>query len=147
MTNNIVAGAVVLAIDAAILLLEQVRSQVKLRGGKTWTSDIWVLVLIFLSAILNVRYLTQTVNLLDQSIGAILGVAIPSTIAVLGFIKGDMLAYNARCRQSQETPSLASLFAAREATRSSLPAPRATPASGVATAEESATPLFRIRRG
>lgn len=97
--NDIVAAAVVLAIDAAILLFEQARSQIKLRGGKTSMCDTWVLALIVMSAILNVRYLSQTVNLVDQVIAVILGIAIPSTIAVLGYIKGDMLAYNAFLRR------------------------------------------------
>lgn len=97
--NNVVAAAVVLAIDAAILLFEQARSQIKLRGGRTFMCDWWVAALIVMSAVLNVRYLTQTANLVDQVIGAVLGIVIPSTIAVLGYIKGDMLAYNAFRRQ------------------------------------------------
>jgi hypothetical protein len=104
--NDIVAAAVVLAIDAAILLFEQARSQIKLRGGKTSMCDTWVLALIVMSATLNVRYLSQTANLVDQVIAVILGIAIPSTIAVLGFIKGDMLAYNAfQRRQPVEAPA------------------------------------------
>lgn len=106
--NSIVAGAVVLAIDASILLLEQTRSQVKLRGGATILNDIWVTILIVLSAVLNVRYLTSTPdqvepNIINQWIGGILGVAIPSTIAVLGYLKGNMLAYNARLRMDDAT--------------------------------------------
>ena len=108
--NDIVAAAVVLAIDAAILLFEQARSQIKLRGGKTSMCDTWVLALIVMSAILNVRYLSQTANLVDQVIAVILGIAIPSTIAVLGFIKGDMLAYNAFLRrQPLEAPASATV--------------------------------------
>jgi hypothetical protein len=98
--NNVVAAAVVLAIDAAILLFEQARSQIKLRGGRTFMCDWWVAALIIMSAVLNVRYLTQTVNFVDQVIGAVLGIVIPSTIAVLGYIKGDMLAYNAFRRRN-----------------------------------------------
>lgn len=101
--NSIVAGAVVLAIDASILLLEQARSHIKLRGGDTKMSDAWVFVLITLSAGLNVRYLTSASNYLDQVIGAVLGVAIPSTIAVLGYLKGDMMTFNARCRLASAT--------------------------------------------
>jgi hypothetical protein len=110
MINNIVAAAVVLAIDASILLFEQARSQIKLRGGNTRMCDLWVSALIVMSAILNVRYLTQTINLIDQIIAAVLGVAIPSTIAVLGYIKGDMLAFNAfRRRPPAEQPAASSL--------------------------------------
>ena len=102
--NSLVAAAVVLAIDASILLLEQARSQVKLRGGNTRYSDLWVMVLILLSASLNVRYLAATGPMLDRIIGGVLGVAIPSTIAVLGYLKGDMLAYNAELRQRTTEP-------------------------------------------
>ena len=107
--NSIVAGAVVLAIDASILLLEQARSQVKLRGGNTRFNDLWVMALIFLSAVLNVRYLTAGVVFIDQIIGALLGIAIPMTIAVLGYIKGDMLAYNAQSRQSRTMENVESM--------------------------------------
>lgn len=111
--NNVVAAAVVLAIDAAILLFEQARSQIKLRGGRTFMCDWWVAALIVMSAVLNVRYLTQTVNFVDQVIGAVLGIVIPSTIAVLGYIKGDMLAYNAfrRRNPTQETAPASLPFA------------------------------------
>jgi hypothetical protein len=136
-TNKLVAGAVVLAIDASILLLEQARSQVKLRGGNTRANDLWVMVLIFLSAMLNVRYLTAAGVLIDQLIGAVLGVAIPSTIAVLGYIKGDMLAYNAQYRQrgaDEEIPPV-----------SPFPEP-AIPGMTKPAAEEPAIPMFRLRR-
>ena len=76
MVNNIVAAAVVLAIDASILLFEQARSQIKLRGGNTRMCDLWVSALIVMSAILNVRYLTQTVNLVDQIIAGVLGTSV-----------------------------------------------------------------------
>lgn len=99
LTNSIVGGAVVLAIDASILLLEQARSHIKLRGGATIYNDIWVFVLITISAVLNVRYLTTSGETIDKFIGGILGVAIPSTIAVLGYLKGYMLAYNAQFKR------------------------------------------------
>jgi hypothetical protein len=142
MVNNIVAAAVVLAIDAAILLLEQARSQIKLRGGRTFMCDLWVSALIVMSAILNVRYLTQTGILVDQVIGVILGIAIPSTIAVLGYIKGDMLAYNAFLRRNpveQAAPAslpFASPFTMTAATISVEPA--------VETPTGTPTPKFRL---
>ena len=142
MLNNIVAGAVVLAIDAAILLLEQARSQIKLRGGRTFICDLWVSALILMSAILNVRYLTQTVNFTDQMIGIILGIAIPSTIAVLGYIKGDMLAYNAfRRLNPTDLPSPATLpFASPfSVAAASLPAEHAADAP-----TGSPAPKFRL---
>lgn len=129
--NSVVAAAVVLAIDASILLLEQARSHVKLRGGSTRYNDVWVAVLILISAILNVRYLTASGELLDRGIGAALGITIPSTIAVLGFLKGDMLAHNARCRRDWESAN-------------ESPSP-----SGVvedAPARPSDQPMFRITR-
>jgi hypothetical protein len=135
LANNFVAAAVVLAIDASILLLEQARSQLKLRGGNTRHSDLWVIVLISISAMLNVRYLTSTGPLLDRVIGAILGVAIPSTIAVLGYLKGDMLAYNAQCRDRESEDHRP------PATRSAAPSTGAVHAS-----EESSAPLFRLTR-
>lgn len=132
LANNLVAGAVVLAIDASILLLEQVRSQVKLRGGNTRHSDLWVIVLIAISAMLNVRYLTSTGILLDRLIGGILGVAIPSTIAVLGFLKGDMLAHNAQCRQNEQEV---------------IAGPRnETNSAAVHASDEPSAPLFRLTR-
>ena len=142
MVNNIVAAAVVLAIDASILLFEQARSQIKLRGGNTRMCDLWVSALIVMSAILNVRYLTQTVNLVDQIIAGVLGVAIPSTIAVLGYIKGDMLAFNAfRRRHPGEMTATVTLpfgspFATPTATVSVEPAMDAPTGSP--------TPKFRL---
>jgi hypothetical protein len=152
MANGIVAGAVVLAIDAAILLLEQVRSQIQLRGGNSRTTDVWALVLILLSAVLNVRYLTQTEAMLDRTIGVILGVAIPSTIAVLGYIKGDMLAYNARCRQQDRSAGTLGFESdvGRESVRSAdafRSSERPAPEARFGAAGEGATPLFRLRKG
>jgi hypothetical protein len=143
LANSIVAAAVVLAIDATILLLEQVRSNVKIRGGNTTLSDVWVLVLILVSAILNVRYLMQTANLLDQSIGVLLGATIPSTIAVLGYIKGDMLAYNARMRQQsavsrQEAPLIVP--------RSQTPFVAGTVAGTAPQEQPQVSPMFRLKR-
>lgn len=136
LANSIVAGAVVLAIDASILLLEQARSQIKLRGGATIYNDLWVLVLITISAMLNVRYLTAGGQLIDQVIGAILGVAIPSTIAVLGYLKGFMLAYNAEFRFRPTGPDEDDADAdADSETRPSL-----------LNAGETAIPLFRLKR-
>lgn len=129
LANGVVAGAVVLAIDASILLLEQARSLVKLRGGATRAHDVWVTVLILISAMLNIRYLTQSGTMLDRSIGAVLGLAIPSTIAVLGLIKGDMLAYNAQCRAESTNGSTAS-----------------DPAREPDEAPATSSPLFKIRR-
>jgi hypothetical protein len=153
MANGIVAGAVVLAIDAAILLLEQVRSQIQLRGGSSRATDVWALVLILLSAVLNVRYLTQTETMLDRTIGVILGVAIPCTIAVLGYIKGDMLAYNARCRQQDRSggsPRVES-EAGREPARGMegfRTGERPVAREGkYAAAGEGMAPLFRLRKG
>ena len=137
-TNKIVAGAVVLAIDASVLLLEQARSQIKLRGGDTRYNDIWVIVLIVISAMLNVRYLTTHGEMIDRIIGAVLGIAIPSTIAVLGYLKGDMLAYNARCRQDSAVEASS---AAGDA--------GATPSAGAAgssAGDDAPTPLFRLHR-
>ena len=135
--NNVVAAAVVLAIDAAILLFEQARSQIKLRGGRTFMCDWWVAALIVMSATLNVRYLTQAANLIDQIIGAVLGVVIPSTIAVLGYIKGDMLAFNAFRRRQP----------ANENTVSVLPfaSPCAPPSNTISDAGlEAPAPKFRL---
>jgi hypothetical protein len=146
LANSIVAGAVVLAIDAAILLLEQARSQVKIRGGKTWASDVWVLALIVMSAILNVRYLTKSAAGVDLIIGAILGVAIPSTIAVLGYIKGDMLAYNAQLRRG--VAPAPRLFASPYAHRLQ-PATEAALRPSIVKEESRAaevSPMFRLRR-
>lgn len=127
--NQVVAGAVVLAIDASILLLEQARSHVKLRGGNTRYNDLWVAVLIFLSAALNVRYLTKSGEPIDQAIGALLGVSIPMTIAVLGFVKGDMLAYNAKCElEASRRPETAGIE------------------SSASAAEPSTAPMFRFRK-
>ena len=139
--NDVVAAAVVLAIDAAILLFEQARSQIKMRGGKTFMCDSWVMALIVMSAILNVRYLSQTANLVDQIIAVILGIAIPSTIAVLGYIKGDMLAYNAFLRRTPE----------KAATPAAIPfvSPYNIAPSGVEAIAEPASatpPKFRLGR-
>lgn len=128
--NRIVAGAVVLAVDASILLLEQARSHVKLRGGNTRYSDLWVSVLICLSAVLNVRYLTQVSSSIDQGIGVLLGIAIPMTIAVLGFVKGDMLAYNAQCRNAEDSQIQ----------------PKSTGATTEDLSQPATVPLFRFKR-
>lgn len=135
-TNSLVAGAVVLAIDASILLLEQARSQVKLRGGNTRANDIWVLVLILLSALLNVRYLAASGIWFDRFIGGVLGVAIPSTIAVLGYIKGDMLAYNAQHRMRMSETS---------EDEQTLPV-HAISGLGKPAPEEPTMPMFRLRK-
>lgn len=133
LSNSLVAGAVVLAIDASILLLEQARSHIKLRGGKTIYNDLWVLFLITISAMLNVRYLTSSGENVDRIIGAILGISIPSTIAVLGYLKGYMLAYNAQ-------------FKTRTTPRHSTPAfDEDTPEPPSATSDV-AIPLFRLKR-
>lgn len=168
-SNSVVAGAVVLAIDASILLLEQARSQIKLRGGDTRYNDIWVFALITLSAILNVRYLTMCESTIDSFIGGILGIAIPSTIAVLGFLKGDMLAYNARHRQRvaddlqynqstlvksavppvvMPTPATASTVDTHASPETIVPVDstdRPT-ARRSAPLEESGSPMFRLQR-
>ena len=146
--NAIVAGAVVLAIDAAILLLEQTRSQVKLRGGNTFYNDVWVTVLILISAMLNVRYLTMAGEMTDRIIGAILGVAIPSTIAVLGFLKGDMLAFNARCRVDQAATGRS--LGLRAGTEDDLGLPDDLDEQEHAVSlsrSESTAPMFRIKHG
>jgi hypothetical protein len=140
LANNLVAAAVVLAIDASILLLEQARSQVKLRGGNTRTSDLWVMVLILLSAMLNVRYLTASGLLLDKVIGGLLGVAIPSTIAVLGYLKGDMLAYNAQCRRSDDQAD-----AARSPALSIGSEDASELEGGVLASDEPSAPMFKIK--
>jgi hypothetical protein len=134
LTNAVVAGAVVLAIDASILLLEQARSQIKLRGGSIRYNDLWVLVLIFISAMLNVRYLASVGSTTDRTIGCLLGIAIPSTIAVLGYLKGDMLAYNARCRQD-DSESIAG-----------TPDPASEPPRPLHASCEPGVPLFRISK-
>ncbi|MGL4460822.1 MAG: hypothetical protein ACRC1K_01625 [Planctomycetia bacterium] len=164
--DGLVAGAVVLAIDASILLLEQARSHMKLRGGNTFYSDVWVIALIVLSAILNVRYLTAATLLIDQIIGAILGVAIPSTIAVLGYLKGDMMTYNACCRREAQAAARRSAdevelqefaWAARNADRSTdRPVdrtpdrrPAALAGAGVgltAVGDDAPNALFRLKR-
>jgi len=101
--------------------------------------DWWVAALIVMSAVLNVRYLTQTANLVDQIIGAVLGIVIPSTIAVLGYIKGDMLAYNAfwRRRPVDETATLP--FSSPYSVSAT-----ASPESGIETPSNPTTPKFRL---
>jgi hypothetical protein len=140
--NDIVAAAVVLAIDAAILLFEQARSQIKMRGGRTFMCDSWVLALIVMSAILNVRYLSQTANLVDQTIAVILGIAIPSTIAVLGYIKGDMLAFNAFLRRDQLQPKPAAVPFVSPYSVSIAP----SGADAIPEAASSSAPKFRLGR-
>ena len=144
LANSIVAGAVVLAIDAAILLLEQARSQVKMRGGNLRVCDTWVLVLIALSAVLNVRYLTAVGTVADRIIASALGVAIPSTIAVLGYIKGDMLAHNARSRRAAATATAPFGAFPRPVPQRPLPQ-AASPFPAVAPSADE-TPLFRLKR-
>lgn len=137
--NWIVAGAVVLAIDASILLLEQARSHVKLRGGNTRANDLWVAVLILISAMLNVRYLAASGSLVDRVIGGVLGAAIPSTIAVLGYIKGDMLAYNAKYRQRALGPAEDPWDSRNDENANPL-GPPALPNEGASL------PMFRLKR-